>query len=377
VRLRGQILEAEAEYRRLTGKYPGRAEAHLSLCMLLEETADFARLEKACQDALMVAPTSAVIRLALARSMLKRNAPEQALHEMKLIDPQRLDLVRQIRLERTFGRALEAINEPVEAQAHYLAARKLARDNDAELVEPDHAPEAVAIASPAGAELVFLLGLPGSGVEVIGRVLQSIDPNLVHADRLAFDIRRTDLFMDAVQTVLTPLSAEQVETERARYQLERAKLPLHAGVGMDWVPGSAQCLSLINELYPLARVVLVERDPRDCVAEVISSGALVQTAPLDTAKLARSIKRSQDLIKPVKARLGKRLFCLNANEFIDRPEPSLAALNRFLGTEFAVPEWLQEQRTGDPWGVLRAAGSWKSLEAGWSAETLEALGVTG
>lgn len=377
LRLREQVPEAEAEYRRLAGKYPGRPEAHLSLCMLLEETADFARLESACQDGLVVAPNSGVMRLALARSLLKRNAPEQALHELNLIEPQRLDLLRQIRLERTFGRALEANNLPLEAHQHYLAARKLARDTDAEVVEPEHVPETTAVVSPAGAELVFLLGLPGSGVEVIGRVLQTIDPTLVHADRLAFDIRRVDLFVDAVQAVITPLAQDQVETERARYQLERAKLPLHAGVGMDWVPGSAQCLSLINELYPLARVVLVERDPRDCVAEVTASGALVQTAPLDTTKLARSIKRSTDLIKPVKARLGKRLFCLNANEFIDRPEPSLAALNRFLGTELTVPDWLQEQRTGDPWGALRAAGSWKSLEAGWSAETLEALGAAG
>ena len=379
LRLRGQLGDAEAAYRRLTEIHPARVETHLSLCTLLDEMADFSRLEAATQAGLALAPTSALMRLSLARAQFKRNAHEQAIHELKLIDPKALDALRQVRLERTFARSLEALGQPQEALKHYLNARHLVRDTDAAVAELEPASIAPADASAGseGANLLFLLGLPGSGVEVIGRVLRSIDSSLVDDDRLGFDIRRVDIFADAVLSVRSPLTPEDVALERERYTSERAKLPAQQGAALDWVPGSAQALSLIHELYPQARVVLVERDLRDCVAEVIACGALVQTAPFDPLKLAESLKRSQDGIKVLKARLGKRLFSLNPNEFIERPDTSLAALNRFLGTALSVPDWLTDQRTGDPWGVLRAAGSFKTMQPAWSPEVLEVLGGQG
>ncbi len=383
-RLRGTLAEAEAGYRQLIDQFPERSEPHFALCGMLEETADFAKLESAALAGLVLAPNASVLRLALSRSLLKRAAPEQALHELKLVDPNGLDVVRQIRYERTFGRTLEALHQPIEALKHYATARKLARENDATVAELD--PSAIAApstqAASHGAGMVFLMGIPGSGIEVIGRVLKSLDATRVLDDRLGFDIRRQDIFADAVLTVRSPISELELDVERQRYEQERSKLQSAAGqlpdrdiaVGlesaMDWVPGSAQSLALINELFPAARVVLVERDPRDCLCEVLACGALVQTAPLEPLALAQALKNSHEGIKALKARLGVRLFSLNPNGFIDHPETSLAALNRFLASDLKVPDWLTEQRTGDPWGVLRPAGSFKSLEGAFAADVM-------
>jgi tetratricopeptide (TPR) repeat protein len=376
VRLRGEPTAAEASYRRLTESHPTRSEPHLSLAMLLEESAEFTRLEAAAQAGLTVAPNNAVLRLALGRALLKRGAAEQALHELKLIAPEALDGARQIRLLRALGRAYEGISDADAAHKAYLQARHLSGDADAALAEIDTVDQnAPTTAESTEPQLGFLLGLPGSGVDVVGRVLKAIDESLVRDDRLSTTVGRQDVFTDAIANVRVPLSADAAIAERVRYQAELGKLPSQHDGALDWIPGAAQSLALIDALYANARVVLVERDLADCVAEVIASGALVQTAPFDPLKLATALKRSHDGIKSLKARFGKRLFSLNANSFIDHPEATIAALSRFLGTPIAVPDWFQQQRTGDPWGSLRPAGSAHSLKAAWPAEVRDLLGL--
>ncbi|MBS0295017.1 MAG: sulfotransferase [Proteobacteria bacterium] len=290
--LLGDLDGARRHYEAAAGLFPGYAEPLGGLASLAARRGDVAEARSLAERALAVDPSLTVARIALASARLgeKDLAGAEAAARDLLADP-RLDPTDRPMVQALLGDALDGQDRAAEAFAAYAAGNAESREQhraeyEGEGVEThlqlvrrieaflnglkpgDWAPERVEDEGMGARAHVFLIGFPRSGTTLLEQIIAT------HPDVVSLEERPTLEDADAAYLIepdglgrLARASASELSDLQRRYWARVADYGVDpAGkVFIDKLPLNTVKLSIINALFPKAKVLFALRDPRDVV----------------------------------------------------------------------------------------------------------------
>jgi tetratricopeptide (TPR) repeat protein len=282
VALTGQERTAEAIacYRRAVELRPNSADAHRNLGHALRELGQFdeARREYETVVALNPRETHALYSL----SLIKRHRPSepQDLQRLtaRLQDPL-LSLSERAELSFALGRVYDDWGRYDEAFEHFQWANKAVRPawdrlacaHSVEALIDAFCADRVAALPPAGLateQPVFIVGMPRSGTTLVEQILAA-SPRVAACGEV-MDLQQMTLELEAEAAPDTPwprcvlsLPPERLRELAQRYLDRRLARQPDALRTTDKMPTNFFQLGLIWRLFPHARVIHCQRDPRD------------------------------------------------------------------------------------------------------------------
>lgn len=280
-----------------SAKAPSVATAQSAAAAMEEAFGELDAAPALAERALALNPQQIEATLVLSRARLKHGRPGEALNMLNALRTQTLPPARNVELERIRGRAFDALGDRQSAADSWQQAARLAAKPTASYLPKLAAPAALA-ALPKLAEtevaageptLVFLAGLPSSGVEALVWWLHETPAVSVMHDRFGPDPRRDLLNFPADSRLDQVFSISDLEQIRRRYlrALRRLRPRQAPTVIVDWLPSlDIRQYQVFTAALPEARWLIVDRDPRDCLLSSIVNGA--QGLPLtDLSESAR------------------------------------------------------------------------------------------
>jgi tetratricopeptide (TPR) repeat protein len=323
---------------------PDSAEAQEQLATTLELRGGFEEADAIARAALKRNSRTAFARLILARSALRAGDPEAAQEQLNRLPDAGLAPARKLDRALLRGLARDRLDDVDGATEAWLGGQRL-QGALAPLID---LPDPAAIALPAaaapstdGPAPVFLIGLPGAGCESVVTLLRHLGARVL-SDRLGQRMRPDAIASGAWLKMLGELAhdAGQAAAFRDSYLAGLAAVDAVAGPGVvDWLPFADQrLLALIDIAFPQARVVLVERDPRDCLLTWLGLGTPHALALTDPDRAAAWLARAQRHLDAIGQRLaGPRLLRIASGQ-LDDPAALAAVLAGVAGAPAAAPE---------------------------------------
>lgn len=296
----------------------------------------------------------------LVREALGRRDGRAALRWLGSLDRKGMNPEQQHRASVWDGRAHDLIAERPEAMAAWQRAAALVKNDPlpavAELPEP--LPPQTAQRPEGGAGVIYLVGLPGSGVAPLANLLREAEGARVLVDRLQDPSYRGDLLAGADPSLcdmdLAPheLAHHAGNAQRIRQQL--------AGPGavriIDWLPAlDARAFARIAAAEPEARWIIVQRDPRDCLLQLyaVGSGGLA-----DPEVAAARLARQQAHLKTILASGHPAVRGLAFEALQRDPNPQLGALAEWLGLALPLASWPELLKEGGGYPVYLPPQHW-------------------
>ncbi|HSS05702.1 MAG TPA: tetratricopeptide repeat protein [Rhodanobacteraceae bacterium] len=337
----GRLGESFADWRRIADDNPADMQAQSRLALLDEH---LGRLSAADATAALVLratidPEMLLVRIR-ARMREGDDAGARALLD-QLAEQPRTDGQQRLywnylgRLHDRAGDAAEAVRCFAEAQRGSPASMPPldAPRPELELALTD------AVGEPWPQAPVFLLGTPGSGVERVAALLADQPELVVLRDRIGA-LQRVD---DFNQPRFAYYCGDLTEADRAalreRYlgPLRAAGIPLDRTL-VDWLPRwDAHLLALVRRAFPGARLVIVERDPRDALVNWLGFGWARGFPCADVPLFSEWLARARDHIHYADALDEPRRIVVAADALLDDPLANGGALARFLGLDALEP----------------------------------------
>jgi tetratricopeptide (TPR) repeat protein len=339
--LSGRLPDAAAVWKEMLERNPADLLARNRLALLAEYLGELDAAE-AHAGIVLAAREDAEMRLVRARARLREGDADgaramlDALEKGDLTDGQaRLRWNYLGRLHDRAGDATEAVRCFAEAQRGAPVAVPALADPhpqlDAALAEPTQAPWAQAP--------VLLLGTPGSGVERVAALLADQPGLTVLRDRIGPAARVDDFSQPRFQHYCGELDAAAREALR-----ERWLAPLRAGgvaldrPVVDWLPRwDAHLLALVRRVMPGARIIVVERDPRDALLNWLAFGWARGFPCSDVDGAAEWLVRARRHLQHGVALDDPRRLVVAADALLDDPAGAGDALARFLGLDALEP----------------------------------------
>jgi len=355
--LRGDKAAAAQAYRKVLEFTPNDVGAHAQLAELLESRHELADAKAHAERALRGDPNNLIAALALARVFMRQqnfaDAERTALAATQapraLADDRALAwaLIGEARDRR--GDAAAAFKAFAQANQimrrhhgdaqyrHHPAHPENAR-HLTQLVERMPAPVAeTRFATPAPG---FLIGFPRSGTTLLEQVLAS------HTGIVC--LGETDYLFEALSVVLkdgdlferaAALTRAEIETVRAAYQaMVGADFPDAAGkMIIDKHPLHITLLPLINKIWPDAKIILSQRDPRDVVLSCFQQcfGANVATAQFwELESAADYFDAVMGLMLACRRKLKLDLLQVEYRDVVTNLEREAQAMASFLQVPF-------------------------------------------
>jgi tetratricopeptide (TPR) repeat protein len=236
------------------------------------------------------------------------------------------------------GRLHDRAGEAADAVRCFAEAQRGAPVAMPALGEP-HADLAAALAEPARTPWtnapVLLLGTPGSGVERVAALLADQPGLTVLRDRIGTIIRNDDFSQPRFQHYCGELdeAARAVLRERWIAPLRAAGIALDRPV-VDWLPRwDAHRLALVHRAMPGARVIVVERDPRDALLNWLAFGWARGFPCADVEAAADWLVRARGHLHHGAELADPRRLVVAADAVLDDPASAGEALARFLGLD--------------------------------------------
>jgi tetratricopeptide (TPR) repeat protein len=199
---------------------------------------------------------------------------------------------------------------------------------------------------PGAAAPIFLVGFPRSGTTLLDTFLMG-HPALAVAEEEPM-LAKVGEKIGSVDS-LPNLHTDQVEELRSIYFQEAARHvgDLRTRTLLDKNPFAMGSQAIIHRIFPLARIIFMERHPCDVVLSCFMTrfqptglGAnfltLTNTALLYDAMMSLW-ERSVEVLKP-------NLHYVRYERLVDNPEGELRPLSRFLGLEW-LPDLLDHMAT--------------------------------
>lgn len=285
-------------------KAPSVATAQSAAAAMEEAFGEIDAVTGLAERALAIHPQQIEAALVLSRARLKHGRPGEALNLLNALRTQALPRARSVELERIRGRAFDALGDRQGAADSWQQAARLAVKPAATWL-PKLAPPELRAALPELAvtevaanepTLVFLIGLPSSGVEALVWWLHGTPAVSVMHDRFGPDPRRDLLNFPADPRLDEAFSSSDLEQVRRRYlrALRRLRPRQAPSVIVDWLPSlDVRQYRVFAAALPQARWLVVERDPRDCLLSSIVNGA--QGLPLTDLSESACLLHTQQL----------------------------------------------------------------------------------
>ena len=286
----GRAEEGRVWLRRAAVLAPERFEPLFDLARAAKDAGDAAEAEAVCAQLLARYPGSPAVAWLDARLALDRGDGTGALERLpaelvaRCPNPQQRAELLLLR-----GEAFDALARPAEAFAAAAAGKALQRaafagraaEREPEVerlrrlaawfakadASPWRAPPPDGAPGPARAH-VFLVGFPRSGTTLLEQALAG-HPDVVALEEAAtFAPHYAAFLADAPGFErLAALSPEEAEHWRARYwdEVRAAGADPRGKVFVDKAPAGTLYLPLVARLFPKAKVLFAQRDPRDVV----------------------------------------------------------------------------------------------------------------
>jgi tetratricopeptide (TPR) repeat protein len=296
----------------------------------------------------------------LVREALGRRDGRAALRWLSSLDTAGMTPEQRHRAWVWEGRAHDLIAERPEAMNAWQRASALVKNDPLPVVAelPDPLTPQTAQRPEGGAGVIYLVGLPGSGVAPLANLLREAEGARVLIDRLQDPAYRGDLLAGADPALyemdLAPheLAHHAGNADRIRQQL--------AGPGavriIDWLPAlDVRAFARIAAAEPEARWIVVQRDPRDCLLQLyaVGSGGLA-----DPVAAAERLARQQAHLKALLA-LSHPAVRGVAFEALQRdPNPTLADLAEWLGLSLPLSVWPELLKEGGGYPVYLPPQHW-------------------
>ncbi|HEY6940647.1 tetratricopeptide repeat protein [Dokdonella sp.] len=333
--LAGRLPQAALVWKELLDRNPADLLARSRLAMAAEYLGELEAAE-AHAGIVLAAREEPEMRLVRARARLREGDADGARAMLDALDRQ--DLTEgQARLRWNYlGRLHDRAGEAVEAVRCFAEAQRGSPIAVPALADPNPQLD-VALAEPAQAPWahapVLLLGTPGSGVERVAALLADQPGLTVLRDRIGPTARADDFSQPRFQHYCGELDAAARDALR-----ERWLAPLHAaGIAMDrpivdWLPRwDAHLLALVHRAMPGARIVLVERDPRDALLNWLAFGWARGFPCSDVDGAAEWLVRARRHLHHGDTLAAPRRLVVAADALLEDPAGAGDALARFLG----------------------------------------------
>jgi tetratricopeptide (TPR) repeat protein len=207
---------------------------------------------------------------------------------------------------------------------------------------------------------VFLLGYPRSGTTLVENILASADDVDAIEEQPTFsDAAEAFLLDDHGLSRLADLDAASIEPFRRAYwaRVAQAGVVPAGRVLVDMDPLKSIQLPLIANLFPDARIVIMQRDPRDVVWSCFRRSFAPSTATLEFTnieRIARHYSSTMELIEACRATMPITVHTVSHDRLVADFDTETAALCAFVGIEWS--DRLREfSRTAQRRGVATAS----------------------
>ena len=355
----GERQEALRCYERAAALDVRYADPLSGLARIAEEEHRLEDAGRLAERALELAPQSVSAALTLARVRLRQDDATEATRILEaLLRGGTLSPTNRIVAQGYVGEAYDKLARYRDAFSAFTAANALQEEHYAATFADGHDPLAPASvarltaflersdlatwrpAPPSVPTPVFLVGFPRSGTTLLDQVLASHPQVTTLEERDTLTDAVDDLLREAAFGRWAALSDAEIESWRERYwQRVRsgcAGAPL-GPVFVDKQPLNAVLLPLIHRLFPMARILLVLRDPRDVVLSCYQqrfgmNAAMYQLLRLDTATAYYAAVMR--LIDVSRRKLPLRLYAVKYEEVVGSFAPTVQNLLRFLGLDW-------------------------------------------
>jgi Flp pilus assembly protein TadD len=352
----GERQDAHRSYERAAALDSRYADPVSSLAWMAEEEHRLDDAQNLAERALQLAPQNVLAALTLARVSLRQGDASRA---VTILETQlrggALSATNRVLAQGYLGEAYDKLARYGDAFAAFARANVLQHAQYAETFGQDRGPLAPAAiarltafiertdvaawrqAPPSARVPVFLVGFPRSGTTLLEQILAS------HRDIATLEER--DTLTDAARELINATGAFETWAQLGDREIERlrglywqrlgAALPSAPGKGVciDKQPLNAALLPLIYRLFPVARVILALRDPRDAVLSCYQQRfdmnvAMYQLLRLDTATVYYDVLMR--LVETCRARLPLCLHVVKYEDVIGRFEPTIRDVLAFL-----------------------------------------------
>ena len=359
----GHPAKAVADWQRLHEMEPQNAEVALELVRARERNGEFDEAAKLAEASVVLAANNPELTLVRARARLRKGDPAAARELLSTINLARIDaelaracknLLGQLSdRERQYGDAVRFFREAQSGLPGALPRlESMPADYQAAIARPQgeawqHAP-------------ILLVGAPGSGVERIAALLADQAGVNVLRDRVQG--ARNDCFDAATINPADDISASEIEMHRERYLASmRERMDMDKPL-VDWIPRFyAQYLLVARRLMPGTRVILVDRDARDCLLGWLAFGWLPYAGLNDFDSCVEWLDRAMAHLRLIDEEGGLPHLVVNAEQVLADPAGAGAELARFVGVESLQPGKLTALVDQGPGGLPTrfADGHWQ------------------
>jgi Flp pilus assembly protein TadD len=364
--------EAIACYRRAVRLAPTMADAHRNLAHALAETGAFDEARQEYETVVTLNPRET--RALFGLSLIKRYAPHDQADfqrlEMRLRDPL-LSARERADLNFALGKMCDDCGLYDRAFGHFRRANDAVRpawDRDAcaqavQAMIDAFRPERVAAprAGHLSQQPIFIVGMPRSGTTLVEQILAT-NPQIAACGELP-DIQQMALDLEA-QTpagISWPDCLLQIGDEGLRPLAERylsARLARHPGVRhtVDKMPTNFFHLGLIWRVFPNARVIHCQRDPRDvCLSCYFANFSTPMDFAYDLGHLGFFCRLQERIMAHWRSVLPLAIHAVSYENLVADPGAEIRRLVDFCN----VPWDDCYLRHHDARGVVRTTSGWQ------------------
>jgi Tfp pilus assembly protein PilF len=306
----GALNLAETYYAKAAALEPGSAAALAGLGTVLARLGRIAEARAYAAQALVHDPINASAQIALIRCALEERDPEEALRLLAHLSKREIGIEDRILAHGLEGDALEKLNRFDEAFSEYRRGKSLfaeahsgARHANAQslcdfvdgitaVVEAspradDSTTQRPSVAAPTKGH-AFLLGFPRSGTTLVENILAAAPDVVAIEERPTLRSADQAFLSDAAAMAgLDRASAATLDIHRHAYWESASRFagPLGGKMLIDMDPLKGIKLPMIARLFPEARIIMMQRDPRDVVWSCFKTSFAPTAAALEFTTL--------------------------------------------------------------------------------------------
>jgi tetratricopeptide (TPR) repeat protein len=338
----GQLADAASDWRKLAAENPADMQAQARVAMLAEHLGELEVADATAALVLQSTPADGEMRLMRARARLREGDHAGARAQLDTMAAAPMTEGQRRLYWNYLGRIHDHEGDAAEAVRCFLEAHRGSPVSMPPLDAPRPELE-LALTEPLGEPWpnapVLLLGTPGSGVERVAALLADQPGVTMLRDRIGAVQRTDDFNHPRFQHYAGELSDADRTAIRERWlgplRFVNARLDR---VVVDWLPRwDAHLLALVRRAFPGAKLVIVERDPRDALMNWLAFGWARGFPLADLALFSHWLRRARDHIHYADALDEPRRLVVDADALLDDPLANGDALARFLGIDALEP----------------------------------------
>jgi Flp pilus assembly protein TadD len=307
----GSLEAARRSYRRVSELAPQTAPGFAGLATTNAQLGNTTDARRFAQQAYGLAPNDPAVVMALARCELADGHQDKAVNLLHRLSG-RTDMSVQdsVAVSTLLGDALDGLGDTVAAFAAYTeanlrfaevnagpnappVARRQVEEIDAALanLEADTWKSVAPDSACKAAGHIFLIGYPRSGTTLVEQVLATL-PEVVTLEE-APTLTEVEPYLNTQGIVaLQTLADEDATRMRAAYwqRVEAAGADVAGKTFVDMDPFKNIALPAIARLFPDAKIVIMQRDPRDVVWSCFRRAFLFNPVTYEFTSLKRTAR---------------------------------------------------------------------------------------